>query len=72
MRRIVAACVLLLGLTAQQQPQEVTVRLSPEQAQLIVQTLSAIGCQNVAQWVVCQQAADLLRELREQLKAQVR
>ena len=66
----------LLGFASLAQAQEVapkvTLSITVEQAQLIVQTLGQIGCQNVSQLVICQQAADLLRDMREQIKAQVR
>jgi hypothetical protein len=66
----------LLGFASLAQAQEVvpkvTLSITVEQAQLIVQTLGQIGCQNVTQLAVCQQAADLLRDMREQIKAQVK
>ena len=45
-------------------------QVTVEQAQLVVQTLGAIACQNVTQLVVCQQAVELLASLREQIRAQ--
>lgn len=67
----------LLGFASLAQAQEVgepkvNLRVSIEQAMLIVQTLGQIGCQNVTQLIICQQAAELLREIREQAKAQSR
>lgn len=76
MRRLLSAGVLLglvVSAQAQQPPADassLTLRVSTEEAMLIVQTLGAIGCQNVTQLAVCQRAADLLKSLREQLKAQ--
>ncbi len=84
MRRLLTAGVVLLGLNGgslAQQPSPpapsgavpgVHLDLTVEQTKLIVQTLGAIGCQNVTQLVVCQEAADLLKTLREQAKGQVR
>ena len=67
----------LLGFASLAQAQELgapklTLSVTQEQAQLIVQTLGAIGCQTVTQLVVCQQALELLREVREQARAQLR
>ena len=66
----------LLGFASLAQAQEVvpklTLSVTTEQAQLIVQTLGAIVCQNVTQLAICQQAAELLRSLREQIKTQVK
>ncbi len=41
-----------------------------EDAMLIVQTLGAIGCQNVQQLIVCERARDLLKTIQSQVKAQ--
>ncbi len=64
----------LLGFVASAQAQELapklTLSVTTEQAHLIVQTLGAIGCQNVTQLVVCDQAKELLRAIREQATAQ--
>ena len=49
---------------------KLTLHVTTDQAMLLVQTLGAIGCQNVTQLMVCQQAAELLREIREQAKMQ--
>ncbi len=75
MRRLALAAVLLLGGPAlAQQPiagvPPLHLEVSVEQAQLVVQTLRAIACSNVAQLMVCQEAAELLRSLREQIKGQ--
>ncbi len=68
----------LLGFASLAQAQELKsdppmmLKVSDDEAKLIAQTLSAISCPNVAQLIVCQQAADLLRSIREQAKAQGR
>jgi hypothetical protein len=68
----------VLGFASLAQAQDIptqpklTLSLTVEQAQLIVQTLGAIGCQNVTQLAICQQAVDLLRDIREQAKAQAK
>ena len=68
-----ALALLLLSAPAfAQEPPKVTVSMTVEQAQLVVQTLGQIGCQNVTQMAVCQQAVELLRDMREQLRAQVK
>jgi siroheme synthase len=68
-----ALLLLLLAAPAlAQEPPKVTVSMTVEQAQLVVQTLGQIGCQNVTQMAVCQQAVELLRDMREQLRAQVK
>lgn len=76
MRSVLLAGLLLLGghdALAQQLPApEISLRLSVEQTKLIVQTLGAIGCPNVTQLMVCEQARDLLREIQRQAKEQVR
>ncbi len=56
---------------AQETP-KITLLVTVDQAMLLVQTLGAIGCQNVTQLMVCQQAAELLRDIREQAKLQVK
>ena len=75
MRRLAIIGALLLGGPAlAQQPitgvPPLHLEVTVEQAQLIVQTLGAIGCQNVTQLAICQQAVELLRNMREQIKAQ--
>ena len=71
----VAALVLLglcfSGAQAQQPlPPQVHLTVTVEQAQLMVETLGQIGCQNVQQMILCQRAADLLRELQRQVRDQ--
>ena len=46
--------------------------LSVEHVQLIVQMLGAIGCGTVQQMIVCQQAVDVLGEIRSQAKEQLK
>lgn len=55
-----------------EEPPKLNLMVTQEQAQLIVQTLGAIGCQNVTQMAVCQQAVELLKDIREQAKAQLK
>ena len=62
-----ASCAQAQGLASEP---KLTLRITTEQAMLLVQTLGAIGCQNVTQLMVCQQAAELLRDIREQAKMQ--
>jgi hypothetical protein len=50
----------------------VKLTLSVEQVQLIVQTLPVIGCQSVAQLIVCQKAVELLAEIKRQTGEQVK
>ena len=82
-RLLILAGILLCGHTALAQQSstqpagellapKLTLSVTTEQAMLIVQTLGQIGCQNVTQLVICHQAAELLREIREQAKAQGR
>jgi hypothetical protein len=73
--RAAALALGLLGFASMAQAQgfgepKLTLSVTAEQAMLIVQTLEAIGCQSVKQLVVCQQAVELLRDIREQAKAQ--
>ena len=74
MRRLIAVMLLLGGPALAQQPitgvPPLHLEVTVEQAMLIVQTLGAISCQNVTQLAVCQQAVELLRDMREQIKAQ--
>ena len=58
---------------AQQPPVQppIKLELTAEQTKLIVDTLGAIGCQNVTQLVLCQRAVELLAEIRHQVKGQV-
>ena len=73
MRLVLALGLLGFASLAQaQEPLKLTLSVTTEQAQLIVQTLGAIACQNVTQLAVCQQAVELLRDVREQVKAQAK
>ena len=74
MRGLIVAAVLLLGgpALAQQPPPKVTLSIEVDQARLIVDMLGAINCGTVTQLMVCQQAADLLRQMQAQLRAQVK
>lgn len=84
MRRFILAGVALClcsGVQAQQLPPAplsgagvpgVNLKLTVEQTKLIVETLGAIGCQNVTQLIVCQRAAELLAEIRRQAAAQIK
>ena len=60
------------GLPPADPPSEpkLTVKVTVEQAMLIAQTLGAISCPNVAALTTCQQAADLLRSIKEQAREQ--
>ena len=70
-RRVALVLAALLSAPAlAEEPPKVTVSMTVEQAQLVVQTLGQIGCQNVTQLVICQQAVELLREMREQIRKQ--
>lgn len=74
-RIFLSVWVLLSGPAfAQQLPTQPPIRLelSVEQTKLIVETLGAIGCQNVTQLVLCQHAVELLAEIRRQAKEQVK
>jgi len=66
--------VLLCGVASAQQMIESKLRLevTTEGAMLIVGTLGRIGCPTVSEWATCRLADELLRDLREQLKAQGR
>ncbi len=75
MRALAVAAMLLLGGPAlAQQPitgaPPLRLEMTTEQAMLIVQTLGAISCPNVTQLAICQQAVELLKSLREQIKGQ--
>ncbi len=84
MRRVFVAGAMLMGLSmgveAQQSPPPpsdpgavgVSLKLSVEQLQLIVQSLPSIGCQNVQQLIVCNKAIALIEELKRQAKEQVK
>ena len=71
----IAALALLLGGPAlaqlERQP-KVTLSIEVEQARLIVETLKAINCGTVAQLIICNEAAELLRDMQKQLREQVR
>jgi hypothetical protein len=74
-RLLLAIGLLLSGpVLAQQLPAQppVKLELTVEQTKLIVETLGAIGCQNVTQLVLCQRAVELLAEIRRQAKEQVK
>lgn len=72
MRRLILAGFLALALPAgaqELQPQDLTLKVTIEDAMLIAQTLGAIQCGTVTQLAVCQRAAALLRAIQEQAKA---
>ena len=73
---ILAAAVFLGGHVALAQipppEKEFTLTLPESRVKLIVETLKAIGCQNVAQSIVCDDAKDLLREILRQAKEQTK
>jgi hypothetical protein len=60
------------GLLPKMPGTQIRLELSVEQTKLIAQTLGAIGCGNVQQMMVCEQAAELLREIRKQATEQVK
>ena len=61
---------LLLAPTLAQAQVPVTLTLQVEDVMLLVQTLGAIGCQNVQQLIVCEQARDLRKKIQDQVKLQ--
>ena len=74
MKRLVIA---LVGLwpslaTAQQPGQQVDLRLSIPDTQLVVQTLGRVACPDVQTMETCQQAVDILKKIREQVRQQVK
>ena len=74
-RRCVPAAVLLAGslvggAASGQEPQRVHLDLTVEQVMLATACLSKISCQSVEEFQRCQQAVELLKEIREQVKAQ--
>jgi hypothetical protein len=74
-RRCVPAAVFLAGslfggAASGQEPQRVHLELTVEQVMLAAGVLSNLGCQTVEQLQRCQQAVELLKEIREQVKAQ--
>lgn len=78
MRWLLLAAGVLLGghdALAQQLPvveKPITLSLTDEQTKLVVQTLGAIGCQNVTQLVMCLEAAKLRAEIQLQAREQVK
>ena len=70
----IALVGVLLGFAsaqAQEPPaKSVNLRLSIEQAMLVTQVLGQIDCHTVTQMMVCNQAIDLLKTIRDQVKAQ--
>ena len=75
MRWRVPAAVLLAGslvggAASGQEPQRVHLDLSVEQVMLVTGILGQLGCQTVEQLQRCQKAVELLKEIREQIKAQ--
>lgn len=75
---LAASLGLLGGVALAQQPlpapkePDIRLTLSVDQVKMIVDTLPSVGCQNVAQLVVCQKVIDLLAEIRRQAKEQVK
>lgn len=72
MRSLLLAAVLLwpaFGQAQQLVAEKVLLNLPVEDVRLIVQVLGQVGCGNVQQLIVCNRAADLLRELQTQVKA---
>ncbi len=49
---------------------KLTLQVTVDQAMLIAQTLGAIACPNVTAMMTCQQAAELLRSIKEQARTQ--
>ena len=67
--------MLLSGsVLAQQLPAQppVKLELSVDQVKMIVDALPSIGCQNVAQLIVCNKAIALLEEIRRQAREQIK
>jgi hypothetical protein len=76
---LLGLCISLAPAQAQQLPQAptgaapgVSLKLTVEQTKLIAETLGAIGCQNVAQLVVCLEAAKLRAEIQSQAAEQLK
>jgi hypothetical protein len=85
MRRFLLSGALLLALCSGAWAQQNTpppigglsaagihLELTEGQTKLIVDTLGQIGCQNVAQLAVCDEAKELRREIARQAKPQVK
>jgi hypothetical protein len=76
---LLGLCIGLATAQAQQLPQApmgaapgITLKLTVEQTKLIVETLWAVGCQNVAQLVMCLEAAKLRAEIQSQAAEQLK
>lgn len=78
---LLGLCGLIPAAAAQQLPPAaalgdaspgVSLRLTVEQTRLIVQVLGQVGCQNVTQLIVCEDAAALLKEIRTQAASEVK
>lgn len=77
--RFLVLGIALLGLASTVQAGElpgksppVSLKLSVDEAQLIVETLQQIGCQTVGQMATCNLAVQTLKDIREQVIAQQR
>ena len=81
MLRVITAILLGLCSTAQAQQlisdplpltiaPRITLSVTIDQAQMVVETLGQIGCQNVQQMMTCQRAAELLRDIQRQVREQ--
>lgn len=70
---VAALCALAFRAGAQGLPQgkeTVTLDLQTEQVLLITQLIEQMGCGTVRQLILCQQAAELLKDIRRQAVAQ--
>jgi hypothetical protein len=55
-----------------EKPVMVNLLLTSDQAKLMVETLGQIGCQTVQQMMICQRAAELLRDIQRQVREQIK
>jgi len=71
---LAAGAFLALSASAwgQEQPTQVSLILTADQARLIVQTLGQLSCPTVAAMAQCRVAEETLREMQRQLRDQVK
>lgn len=76
MRRAVLAlgfvCALAAAARAQQPQQDVTLKLSVDQAMLVVETLKQVRCDSVAALILCEKAKAILEAVQAQAREQLK
>jgi hypothetical protein len=67
---VIVGCLLVSPSWGQEK--KVALSLTADQAMMIVQTLGQIQCTTVSTLATCQKAAELLKEIQEQARSQVK